>query len=164
MKLCKIVIISLFYVLMVGCEENGQRSSEMRLINTKLVTSINDIALENAIITQHTLFPYHFVKNSAELNELGQHDLAILAKHFMEHAGQLNIRRNNIPADLYEARINLVLDMLKKAGIDKEQISISDGMPGGSGMASERILTILESTTTSTPVQTTTTQSIRSRR
>lgn len=156
MKLCKIVIMSLLCVLMVGCEENGQRSSDMRFINTKLVTSLNDIALENAIITQHTLFSYHFVKNRSELNELGQHDLAILARHFMEHAGQLNIRRNNTPSELYEARLSHVLDRLNKAGINTEQISISDGMPGGSGITSERILTILETP----PAQTTTKQSI----
>ena len=155
MKLCTIVMMSIFCVLMVGCGENGERSSDMRFINTKLVTSLNDIALENAIITQHTLFPYHFVKDSAELNELGQHDLAILARHFKEHSGHLNIRQNNIPADLYEARINFVTDKLTKAGIKTEQISISDGMPGGSGMASERILTILGTPSSANPTQTT---------
>ena len=160
MKLRRIVTMSLFCVLMVGCRENVEKSSDRRLINTELVNSLNDIEIQNAIISQHTLFPYHFVKNGAELNELGQRDFAILARHFMEHPGHLNIRRNNIPADLYEARVNLVLDRLKEAGINTERISVSDDMPGGSGMASERILIILENAYKGTPAKTTTRDSL----
>jgi len=143
MKLSLILMTSLFCILMVGCDENVERIPE-RMINTKLVDSLNDIAMKNAIISQHTLYPYHFVEDAAELNKLGQRDLVILAKHFMEHPGCLNIRRNNIAADLYEARVRLVRDKLKEAGVSTERIDISDGMPGGSGMASEKIVTILE--------------------
>ena len=109
--------------------------------------------------SQHTLFPYHFVKNGAELNELGQRDLSVLTKHFMKHPGKLNIRRNDCSMDIYKARANFVLEKLKEAGIDGEQIRISDGMPGGSGMPSERVLIILQdvyktpSTKTSTTVR-----------
>lgn len=145
MKLSTITTISLFCILIVGCQESVQRNSTRQLINTELVNSLSDIQMQNAIITQHTLFPYHFVKNDAELNELGQRDLAILARHFMEHPGQLNIRRdNNIPGLLYEARVNLVLGRLKETSVDTERISISEGMPGGSGMPSEKVLIILE--------------------
>jgi len=145
MKLSTITTISLFCILMVGCQESVQRNSTRQLINTELVNSLSDIQMQNAIITQHTLFPYHFVKNGAELNELGQRDLAILAGHFMEHPGQLNIRRNNnIPGLLYEARVNLVLGRLKETSVNTERIRISEGMPGGSGMLSEKVLIILE--------------------
>jgi hypothetical protein len=121
-----------------------EKSSNNHLINSQLVNSYNDIAIQNAIVSQHTLFPYHFVKNGAELNELGQRDIAALTSHFMKHPGHLNIRRHNTTADLYEARVNVVHVRLQEAGIDMERISISDNMPGGSGIASERILIILE--------------------
>ncbi|MHC4332095.1 MAG: hypothetical protein ACYSWW_28705 [Planctomycetota bacterium] len=127
---------------MVGCEEDLQENRS--LVNRSLVNSYNDIAIQNAIVSQHTLFPYHFVTNGAELNELGQRDLAALNTHFVENAGHLNIRRHNTPAALYEARVNFVRDRLQEAGIDMKRMTISDDMPGGSGMPSESALQILE--------------------
>ena len=145
MKLCTIITIGLFCILVVGCEETVvETGPDKHLMNSELINSYNDMAVENAIISQHTLFPYHFVKNGAELNELGQKDFGVLAKHFAEHPGHLNIRRENGSAELYRARIGFVLDSLKEAGIMPERINISDGMPGGDGMPSERVLVILE--------------------
>jgi hypothetical protein len=146
-----IVIEAIFCcILTVGCAETVQQQAldkqalDKSLINSELVNTFNDIAMQNAIISQHTLFPYHFIKNGVELNELGQRDLCILAKHFEENPGHLNVRRNRIPSDLYESRVKLVLERLKEAGIDTERIRVTDDMPGGSGMPSERILIILE--------------------
>ncbi|MGD8501432.1 MAG: hypothetical protein PVJ86_12340 [Phycisphaerales bacterium] len=144
MRLSTITIIVLFCILIVGCQENVEESRDRHLINSQLVNSYDDIAMQNAIASQHTLFPYHFVKNGPELNELGQRDLAALTTHFMRHAGHLNIRRHKTPADLYEARVKLVHDRLQEAGIDMERMSISDGMPGGPGMTSEKVLVILQ--------------------
>jgi len=144
MKLGKIITMSLLAVLLTGCAENSQKSQDTGLANAELVNSYNDIAIQNAIIAEHTLFPYHFVNNSAGLNELGQRDLAVLTKHFMEHPGSLSIRRGDIPAELYEARVKLVLDRWKAAGINMKRVDISDDMPGGPGMTSEKIIKILE--------------------
>jgi len=144
MKLSMMIMTVLFCILTVGCQEDMEESPNNHLINSQLVKSYNDIAMQNAIVSQHTLFTYHFVTNGAELNELGRRDLAALTSHFMNHAGHLNVRRQNTPADLYEARVNLVHARLQEAGIDMERMSISDDMPGGTGMTSERILVILE--------------------
>jgi hypothetical protein len=144
MKLSMITMTVLFCILIVGCQKNMDEGPNKHLINSQLVNSYNDIAMQNAIVTQHTLFPYHFVTNGAELNELGRRDLAALTSHFMNHAGHLNIRRQNTPADVYEARVNLVHARLQEAGIDMGRMSISDDMPGGTGITSERILVILE--------------------
>jgi hypothetical protein len=146
MKLSLSMTMLSFCVLTVGCQESAEERPDNRLINSQLVNSYNDIAIQNAIIAQHTLFPYHFVQDGAELNELGRRDLAVLTGHFMKNGGDLNVRRHDTPADLYEARVNLVRDRLQKAGIDTGRMRTSDGMPGGSGMASERILVILEDT------------------
>ena len=154
MKLYKILTISCFCILIVGCQGEKKENPDNQMIYSELINSFNDIQTENAIISQHTLFPYHFVKNGAELNELGQRDCDILAKHFADHPGQLNIRRNSISEDLYEARIQTVIDNFKEAGVKTEQVSISDGMPGGSGMASEKVLIILEKEQEDTPSKT----------
>jgi hypothetical protein len=144
MKLSMMIMTVLFCVLTVGCQEDTAEGPNNHLINNQLVNSYNDIAIQNAIVSQHTLFPYHFVNNGAELNELGQRDLAALTSHFINHPGHLNIRRHNTTADLYDARVNMVRERLQQAGIANERISISDDMPGGSGVTSERVLVILE--------------------
>jgi hypothetical protein len=144
MKLNLMIIAVLFCILIIGCQDNAPREPNERVINSQLVRSYNDMAIQNAIVSQHTLFPYHFVANGAELNELGQRDLAALISHFIKYPGHLNIRRSKTAADLYEARINMVHEKLLEAGIDMKRISISDGMPGGSGITSERMLVILE--------------------
>jgi hypothetical protein len=144
MKLSMMIMTVLFCFLIVGCQEEMSQDRTNQLINTQLVNSYNDIAIQNAIVSQHTLFPYHFVENGAELNELGQKDLAALTSHFVNYPGHLNIRRQNTPEELYNARVNLVHKKLQQAGIAMGRISVSDGMPGGSGMTSERVLVILE--------------------
>ncbi|MHC4264423.1 MAG: hypothetical protein ACYSUK_00635 [Planctomycetota bacterium] len=138
-----------FVLFVVSCEDMdvAQRESEMQLINTKLVTSYNDMAIENAIITQHTLYPYHFIQNGQELNELGFRDFGVLAGHFIENPGTLNIRQDySVSDDLYERRVGHIQEMLEEAGVDSDRINIEDGMPGGSGVTSERVLLILENT------------------
>lgn len=158
MKTCMMIMAVLLCLLTFGCQEETAEGPNNHMVNSQLVNTYNDIAIQNAIVSQHTLFPYHFVENGAELNELGQKDLAVLTNHFMKHPGLLNIRKQNTPGELYNARVNLVRERLQQAGIAMKRISISDGMPGGSGMTSERVLVILEqasegiSTTTSTSI------------
>jgi hypothetical protein len=157
MKLSTIVALVVSCYLLTGCTEYVQEGPDRRLVNTQLVSSFGDIAMENAIISGHTLFPYHFVRNGAELNELGQRDLDVLAEHFVQNPGQLNVRRDSITTDLYKARVNVVLDRMKEAGVDTERVSVSDGMPGGPGMPSEMVLIILEKAREATPAQASTT-------
>jgi hypothetical protein len=131
-------------MLLTGCEDTTDQGQDRHLINSELINSYSDIAVQNAIISQHTLYPYHFVNNSAELNELGLRDLGILAAHFEKNPGKLNIRRNGTSADVYKGRIDLVVAKLEGSGIDTKQMSIADGMPGGSGITSEKIILIME--------------------
>ncbi|MHC4293133.1 MAG: hypothetical protein ACYSTX_02475 [Planctomycetota bacterium] len=159
MKKKLLLTLCLCFILFVAsCEETAQKDSEMRLINTKLVTVYNDMAIENAIITQHTLYPYHFIQNSQELNELGFRDFGVLAGHFIENPGTLNVRQeHSVSDDLYERRVEYIREMLEEAGVDSDRIDIEDGMPGGSGLASERVLFILENTKESPSVSVETT-------
>ncbi len=153
MKIITNIIMMLFCILIVGCQESVEESPDRHLINSQLINSYNDIALENAIISQHTLFPYHFVKNGAELNELGKRDLTVLIRHFLKQSGHLNIRKHNIPTELYEARVESVHIRLQEAGIKMDRITISDDMPGGSGITSESVLIILAEEDELTPTE-----------
>lgn len=158
MKLTTITTLVLLCLLTVGCqEENMEKPSDERLMNSRLITSYNNIAIQNAIISEHTLFPYHFVNNGEELNELGERDLAVLTTHLARSGGHLNIRQLHTPTDLYEARVKLVRARLEEAGIDMARISTSDGLPGGSGMPSERVLVILDRQASQSPAPETST-------
>ena len=143
MKMCIIITMCCSLMLLTGCAKNTEWP-ERQALNSSLINSYNNMSIQNAIVSQHTLYPYHFVKNAAELNELGNRDLMVLAKHFTKHPGGLNIRRDNVSGDLYQARIDFVVERLKEENVDVERVDISDGMSGGSGMTSERVIVILK--------------------
>jgi hypothetical protein len=110
--------------------------------------AIRNASLNNAIITQHTLYPYHFAAGSAELNDLGTRDLHVLAEHFKKaqagSPGELNVRRGNASESLYEARVKAVLESLTAHGVETGMVAVKDGLPGGDGMSSERVIVILK--------------------
>lgn len=154
-----VVAVCLVCSLGVGCQENLHESQGDRNLDVELVNSLNNLGVDNAIIAQHTLSPYHFVAGGEELNELGLRDLSVLARHFTKHEGTLNVRRGETPPDLYEARVTYVMEELKKAGVDTGRMAIADGMPGGAGMPSERVVTIMANSVPGGGSATTTSQS-----
>jgi hypothetical protein len=150
-------MICLVCGLLAGCEEEATEGKASKNLDVELVNTLNNIGVENAIITQHTLYPYHFVTDGEKLNDLGQGDFAVLAKHFKEHPGLLNIRRGEASDALYEARVASVMAGLKETGVETSRVSVSDAMPGGTGMPSERVVTILQKESQTRTRSTTTT-------
>ena len=134
-------ILCLAAFLPAGCEEEQAARENRKNLDVELVNTVNNIQVENAIVTQHTLYPYHFVTDGPGLNDLGQRDLMVLARHYKEQPGALNVRRGETRAALYDARVAQVQKQLKEAGVNLDRMTISDGMPGGPGMPSETILT-----------------------
>jgi len=132
--------------LVAGCEEYSQQEPRKDL-DIELVKALNNIGLENAIVAQHTLYPYHFVANGDGLNDLGRRDFGVLASHFKEHPGPLTIRQGDVPAELYERRVAYVSGQLRQAGVEVSRMGLSDGMPGGTGMPSSRVVLILKEET-----------------
>lgn len=87
-------------VAAVGCSSVGneyvyQSPVERREVNRAMVQDVQDEQTANGVIRQRTIFPYHFASDSPALNELGQHDLVILAKHYKEsvlpYLGKTNV-------------------------------------------------------------------------
>ena len=139
MRQAKILVASAAVMVMTACESAEPRFEQRASLNAWLADSLHDAAMENAIIAQHTLFRYQFVSNAAVLNELGERDLNILAAHFKEHPGRLNIRRGDVAADLYQARIKGVVELLAKAGVDRgTRLRRTDPAPQGRGLISRR--------------------------
>ncbi len=144
MRLNCAITVCLMCVWVAGCHHNAAQPASETNLDAALVKTINNIGVENAIISQHTLYCYHFTTDGAELNELGSRDLAVLARHFAKHAGTLNVQRGEADEKLYQARIASVMAGLKKAGVNADSMRLSDGMPGGDGMSSERVVEILK--------------------
>jgi hypothetical protein len=117
-------------------------------VNKALVESYSDLAIQNAIIAQHTMYPYHFVADSAQLNGLGQRDLAVLASHFQQNPGQICLAKGQTEALLYQSRAQTIYEKLIQAGIPDQKIKITDGLPGGDGMPSNAVIEILENART----------------
>ncbi len=151
MRFGRVLGICVTCCLVAGCEEysrNEYVAKEPRKdLDIELVKALNNIGLENAVVAQHTLYPYHFVANGDGLNDLGRRDLGVLASHFKEHPGPLTIRQGDTPAELYERRVAYVSGHLKQAGVEVSRVALSDGMPGGTGMPSSRVVIIIKEET-----------------
>ena len=143
-KTAFVIELALLCVFLCSCNNTHRKPVNEGQMNAGLITAYNDTAMENAIIVQHSLYPYHFVNNSDQLNELGRRDLSVLAKHFKEYPGQLDISRDGTSESLYQARLAYVAGQLKKDGIDISKLTISDGLPGGSGMTSSEVVQVKE--------------------
>ncbi len=131
-----------------GCGSTDTIDEHRHALNIWLHNSIRDEAIRNAIISQRTLFPYHFVPDSAALNDLGKSELKVLAAHFSTNSGQISVGRGETPEPLYLARLKDVAERLREFGVDLERLKISDVLPGGDGMSSERVVEIFLQTDT----------------
>lgn len=128
--------------LVNGCSNPGQQGANESEMHRLIVQSIRDAGINNAIVTQRTLYPYHFVADGPELNELGKRDLGVLAVHFKEQPGSLSVRRGSASEGLYSSRLSTVRDMLVQAGVDGQRIAMTDSLPGGAGMPADLVLQI----------------------
>ncbi len=137
-------------LIAAGCDD-PQPVDPYGQVNMALTNSLGDEAITNAVIRQHTLYPYHFVPNGAVLNELGQRDLDVLIDHYRTYPGELNIRRGDESERLYAQRTEGVLAAMVKAEIDAAKVKISDGTPGGAGMTSEEVIEISKPKSTAAP-------------
>jgi hypothetical protein len=143
MKLKNVFSTSALLLAAVSCAAPDPGLEQSRSINAWLVNSAGNASIENSIIAQHTLFPYHFFQDSPALNDLGDSDLAVLAAHYRMDPGSLNLRQADAPDALYKARKQFVLDRLAAGGVDIKQMAIEDRLAGGDGADSERVVRAL---------------------
>ncbi|MHC4562275.1 MAG: hypothetical protein ACYS8X_05820 [Planctomycetota bacterium] len=134
-------------VLVTGCEKQSfpgyHNSNQVGGVDPWAVESANDQAIQNAIVRQSTLFPYHFVEDSAELNYLGTRDMASLIRHYQEHPGRLNMRQGYVSRKLYHSRIAFVKGALQSHGINAKRLRVTDLPAAGDGMPGELVIEIL---------------------
>jgi hypothetical protein len=110
----------------------------------------NDIEA-SGIIRQHTIYPYHFVPDSATLNELGQRDVAVLAHHYASLPADpgvppptMSVRRGDASPGLYDARVRAVTAELARGGVANDHVRIADAAPGGDGMIPGKVKIVIQ--------------------
>jgi len=152
MKAIESTKLKAFGLLLTGlasCVSSSMTKEDQHGIqNMWVADAIRRTELNNAIIVQRAIFPYHFVAETSELNGLGDRDVQVLAGHFEKHRGRLSIRRGGASEELHQARVQAVVDALVENGMGREQIEVHDGAPGGTGMASGQLLLALEESRT----------------
>ncbi len=140
----KLIAVPALLATLAACHSAAQGNDVENHKGPWAGDEIQNASLNNAIVSQHTLYPYHFVAGSAELNELGARDLNVLVAHFLIASGELNVHRGDANQPLYESRVKTVLERLAAAGVTSSSVAVKDGLPGGEGLSSERVLVILK--------------------
>lgn len=69
----------------VGHEYVYQNAEGQREMHVAMTEDLEAEQAANGVVRQKTVFPYHFNTDSPKLNELGERDLMILAKHYKEN-------------------------------------------------------------------------------
>jgi hypothetical protein len=115
-----------------------------RELNSSMVQDYYLRQINAGIIREQSLYPYHFIVNGAGLNALGRRDLYVLTEHYLVNPGKLNIRHGEESKEIYDARVKMVVDAMTSAGVRMDRVKVSDGLPGGDGVSSERVVLILE--------------------
>ncbi len=140
-----IAVMTTAAALTAGACNSPQWPEQRReVMNAWSVNEYQRDSIEAAIVSQHTLYPYHFVQNGADLNELGARDLSVLAEHYRDNPGTLKVRRADTASDLYNSRLATVSALLVEHGVDTDRVKINNGPAGGDGVSSERMLIILD--------------------
>jgi hypothetical protein len=130
--------------LLAGCNSPHSEENMPGRENMFASDSFRSAQVNKAIITQRTIWAYHFVTNTSELNPLGMRDLGVLAAYYADHnKGDIRIRRAGASQVLYDERVAAVVNHLIASGVPKGQLTVSDASPVGSGIPSERIVTVL---------------------
>lgn len=111
-----------------------------REFNTRMAANLMEDQAANAVATQRTLYPYHFVEGSAQLNPLGERDLQILAERYGPRLESLNLRQGDATDSLYDARKAMVRAYLGNLDISLTADAIVDGHPHGDGKTSEEVV------------------------
>ncbi|MFO0982148.1 MAG: hypothetical protein U1E76_10490 [Planctomycetota bacterium] len=127
-----------------GCQSSYPNLAEQKSINTASIDLLNKVHVDQAIVAQRTLYPYHFVEGGVALNGLGERDLSVLAAHYAARPGMLNVYQGDTDNDLYRDRLQAVKRALAERGVDVNRMTFRSGLPGGEGLDATQSLKALE--------------------
>jgi hypothetical protein len=152
MRKHKYALTVLFTLVAVGgCQTDGPPTPKAPLVrdhrskaNEAMIRTLNDRAARNAALSEHTVYPYHFDKYSAQLNSLGRHHLKVLAEGLRNGLDTLHLPRGEADDALYQQRRNTLRQRLAALDLDAQAVTLRDAMPAGEGTESQQALRALQ--------------------
>lgn len=82
MKIATALTSLAFAWSMVGCASQEPVFEGRHFLNRAMTRTIFDDQIANSIVSEHTVYPHHFVADSAELNPVGEQHLNVLSHHY----------------------------------------------------------------------------------
>lgn len=102
-------------------------------INKDIVETSYNAQINNGIRRDRTIYPYHFISNEADLNDLGRDQIDALTSDIVKRPIRVNVPRFENDEELHEARVAVVRNRLVENGITEDRINIHDELSGGPG-------------------------------
>lgn len=130
--------------VLAGCQSPQQQAADWSnddraATNAWMMRTYFDDQITNGIVTQHTIYPHHFVDGTAKLTERGRRDVSVLAGYYAENeGGVLVMPHGRISQELYRKRIDAVRVALASGGVEPALVMIDDGVWDGDSVRSTR--------------------------
>lgn len=144
------ISVGLGFLLVLGCSDPAQRLNSPPQGHTDADSqhemqehyiSMND----NALLSEMSMSPVHFVSQSDELNSLGVRRLRRYAELLSIYGGTLHYDGSE-SEEMVEGRISRIESFLLAMGLNDTQFSVDHGMAGGEGMRASEAMLVREST------------------
>lgn len=140
MRLRILELHCLLACLAAGCSTPSTSETQETFGRAWIGDAFHRASIDRAILTQRTLYPFHFHAETAELNALGRQDLEVLAEHLVEHPGTVHLHRGAASDALFTERADAVALALVEAGVQPGDVRIGENAPGGPGIAGPRVI------------------------
>ena len=130
--------------VLAGCDHKDPYVNEnARLMDQAMMDTVRMQPIDQAVIAQRTLYPYHFVAGNDTLEGIGRHDLRIIVDHYRDQGVPLNVNRGEASEQIYDARVRTVAKFIADCGVPDNRIQIVQGRPGGPGLPGAWVVKIL---------------------
>jgi hypothetical protein len=143
MNLTRVLAAVILMAVVVGCCEDPYVDQNALMLDRATIEAARMEPIDQAIITQHTLYPYHFAEGKDTLMPLGCHDLQVLVDHYRDQGVAMNVQRGGASQELYDARVRTVAKFIADVGVPEGRIQITQGLPDGPGLAGYWVVKIM---------------------
>ncbi len=144
----RLFALALTAVAIFGCTGVGRTDTlgpdHHGRANETMIRAAFDASVRQAVVTERTVYPYHFVDQAAELNMLGLSHVQRLATALRATPGTVNLPRGDVSVALYEQRVESLREALRHFDVDADAVEVIDDFPGGRGMPAARVRSGIE--------------------
>ena len=144
----QVTAASLAAALLVGCGGPSKKQEKIAQIddseqNQRIIQSSFAHQVTAGTRMDRTIYSYHFLVGEAELNRLGEDQIDQLTEGGALRAFTVNIPQGGVADELHKARVEAVRARLIANGIAEDKIAIVDQRPGGQGVATSVLMSLM---------------------